>query len=99
MRQMARAMKCRMNRRGVTRRSPSRFHSCQRVLTPTVAIVKRPTHLQLTTAPRERPESASHVHQLVVNGSCLSSLQKPTQRNIDRAVKKMSGESSRMCRD
>lgn len=81
------------------RRSPRRFHNRHKVLTPTVAIVKSPTHLQLTTAPSERPDNASQVHQLVVNGSCLSSLQKPIQRKTVRAVKKMRGESRRTCRD
>lgn len=37
---------------------PSRSHSCFKVLTPTVAIVNNPTHLQLTTAPRLRPVKA-----------------------------------------
>ena len=40
-----------------------------RVPSPTVAMVKRPTHLQLTTAPRERPVIMSHIHQASVKGS------------------------------
>lgn len=41
----------------------------------------------------------SHAHQDSVNGSCLSSFEKHVHRNIVNAVKKMSGESRRMCRD
>lgn len=69
------------------------------VLNPTVAIVNSPTHLQLTTAPRERPERTSQVHHISVNGSCLSSLQKPIQRKVVSDVKKIKGESRRMYLD
>src|SRR5688572_20856189 len=99
MRHRARAKKWRKKRRGETLRSPRRFQSWTRVLTPTVAIVKRPTHLQLTTAPSESPESVNHVHHDGPNGFCLSSLQKPVHRKVVRAVKKRSGESRRICRD
>lgn len=99
MRHKARAMKCRNHRRGETRRSPRRFHRRYTVLRPTVATVNRPTHLQLRTAPSERPERISHIHQERVKGWCLSSLQNPHQRNMVSAVKKTSGESRRMCLD
>src|SRR5438105_1414711 len=69
------------------------------VLTPTVATVNRPTHLQLSTAPREKPDSIRKSHHDSVKGSCLSSLQKPTQKNIVSAVKKTRGASRRMCLD
>ncbi len=93
------ARKCLINSLGDTLKSPSNVHSWNMVLTPTVAMVKSPTHLQLTTAPRDKPESVNHVHHDSVNGSCLSSLQNPVHKNVVRAVKKMRGESSRMCRD
>ena len=99
MRHKALAKKCRNQSRGGTRKSPRRFHRRYTVLKPTVAIVNRPTHLQLATAPSERPESVSHNHQERVKAWCLSSLQKPHQRNVVSAVKKTSGESRRMCRD
>lgn len=62
-------------------------------------MVNRPTHLQLTTAPNDSPERVSHVHHEFVNGSCLSSLQKPHQKKVANAVKKMRGESRRISRD
>src|ERR1700722_10105192 len=97
--QIALAIKCFMKVLGDSRKSPRRSHSWCTVERPTVAIVNNPTHLQLTTAPRERPESVSHAHHESVKGSCLSSLQKPIQRKIVRAVKNIKGESRRMCLD
>lgn len=99
MRQRARARKCLIQSLGETRRSPRSVHSCRIVPRPTVAIVNKPTHLLLTTAPRERPVRVSQPHHGSENGSCLSSLQKPVQRKTVSAVKKTSGESRRMCRD
>lgn len=69
------------------------------VLAPTVAMVKSPTHLQLETAPSERPVRHSHDHHDAVKGSYLSSLQNPHQRKTVSAVKKIKGESRRICRD
>src|ERR1700759_2724797 len=94
MRHKARAKKWRIQSLGGTRRSPRRFHNWLIVLKPTVAMVNKPTHLQLTTAPREKPVSISHVHQLSLNGRRLSSLQKLTHTNVVREVKNNSGESS-----
>ena len=99
MRQRARAKKCLIQSLGGTRKSPKSVHSCRIVPRPTVAIVNKPTHLLLTTAPRERPVRVSQPHQRSENGSCLSSLQNPVQRKMVSAVKKTSGESRRMCRD
>jgi len=56
-------------------------------------------HLQLTTAPRDRPVRVSQLHQRFVKGACLSSLQNPVQRKIVSAVKNTSGESRRICLD
>lgn len=99
MRHTARVQKCLIKSFGGTRTSPRSVHSCFRVPRPTVAIVNNPTHLLLTTAPSESPVSVSQTHQRSVNGSCLSSLQKPVHVNTVRAVKKIRGESRRMCRD
>ena len=66
---------------------------------PTVAMVKRPTHLQDTTAPRDKPVKTSHVHHCSVNGSFLSSFENPTKKKVVRAVKNTRGESSRIWRD
>src|SRR6267154_496102 len=99
MRQRARAQMCLIQSLGETRRSPSSVHICRIVPKPTVAIVNKPTHLLLTTAPRDRPVRVSQVHHLSVKGSCLSSLQNPVQKKTVSAVKKTNGESRRMCRD
>src|SRR6266403_3243696 len=93
MRQRARAQKCLIQSLGEMRKSPSSVHNCRIVPRPTVVIVNRPTHLLLTTAPRDRPVRVSQAHHLSVNGSCLSSLQNPIQRKTVSAVKKTSGES------
>ena len=44
--------------------SPSSTHSWSAVREPTQPMVKRPTHLTLTVAPRLRPVAASQNHQL-----------------------------------
>src|SRR5947209_544291 len=79
--------------------SPSKSQSRKMVQAPTVAMVKRPTHLHETTAPRERPVNTSQVHHSSENGRCLSSLQKPTKKKTVKAVKNTRGESNRICRD
>lgn len=99
MRHNALAKKCLAHVRGMTRKSPRSNQSCSTVHTPTVATVNKPTHLQDRTAPSERPVKTSHVHQRSVKGSCLSSFENPTNRNIVSAVKNTNGESRRICRD
>ena len=96
---IALAMKCFMNILGVTLRSPKSTHSCQSVENPTVAIVNNPTHLQLTTAPMLKPLRNSHNHQPSVKGLNRFSLQKPTQKNVVKAVKNKRGESKRISLD
>jgi len=63
---------------------------------PTVAMVKRPTHLQETTAPKLKPLNINHIHQLSENGRTLSSFVKPVKLKRDRDVKKSRGESRRI---
>ncbi len=47
---------------------------------PMVAMVKRPTHFELATAPRLRPVSERSDHQRSEKGARFSSLQKATQK-------------------
>jgi hypothetical protein len=74
-----------------------------------VAIVKRPTHLQLTTAPRLSPVKTRYVHHPGENAPDLpagdpvvgaaSSFANRTQKYAVSAVKKINGESRRIKRD
>lgn len=99
MRHRALARKCFIHTLAGTFKSPSRSQSCFIVARPMVAMVKRPTHLQLATAPRDKPVKESHSHQSSVKGSWWFSLEKQTQQKTVSAVKKIKGESRRISRD
>jgi hypothetical protein len=53
---------------GVTRLSQSIDHSSHSTCNPTVAIVNRPTHFMLATAPRDIPVPICHIHHHKLNG-------------------------------
>lgn len=82
--------------------SPSRTHSCSKVKLPTQAIVNKPTHFTLKVAPRPTPVAASQNHHDGWNafaGPCSCWFVKLVQARAVMAVKRTSGESSRMSRD
>ena len=49
-------------------RSPSASHKSSMVCKPTRAIANRPTHLTLTTIPRDTPDAASQKNHSIENG-------------------------------
>ena len=82
--------------------SPRSTHSCSTVKQPTQKIVNSPTHLTLTVAPSPIPVATSQNHQFGSNafsGPCSCWFVKQVQAKAVKAVKIMSGESSRMSRD
>lgn len=82
--------------------SPRRTHNWIMVKLPIQAIVKRPTHFTLTVAPSPIPVATNQNHQFESNaldGPCSCWLAKHVHAIAVKAVKTISGESSKIRRD
>lgn len=82
--------------------SPRRTHKWIMVKLPIQAIVKRPTHFTLAVAPSPIPVATNQNHQLGLNAldaPCSCWLAKHVHAIAAKAVKTISGESSKIRRD